>query len=336
MLVDLYFENEGDFSAIINAHEISSNISEILTKKIKDEMEGMCINDGYIKPGSVRLISKSMGKLITSHFKGDILYKLKYVASVCNPVEGDIITATVKNINKMGILAYGGTGEEDISPLNILLAVQHHQENEDFKKLQEKDSIYVKVIGKRFEYGDNQISIIGQLVEKPDNIVKEDKQKSENSNNIYYFNHSKEYKWLSNFNMANSFKYKSRIYPTLEHAIQSAKVDDDDYKDLFTLDTETYIGELPNLAKKTGTKTNIKKMKKKIISNWDEIKENIMEEIMKEYYFSNTELIEKLKKTGKNKLIYRGVGVDSYWGVSKENKGMNIHGTILMKLRDSI
>ena len=339
----LYFENEGDFSAVISAHEISNNISELLTQKIKQEMEGICINDGYIKPGSVRLISKSMGKLIVSHFKGDILYQLKYVASICNPVEGDVIKSTIKNINKMGILAYGGTKEED-SPINILLAVQHHQDDEDFKKLQEKDIIYVKVIGKRFEYGDSQISVIGKLVDKPGSIT-ETKTKSKtksntntnsNTNDIIYFNHSKEYKWLSNFNLANPFKYKGRIYPTLEHAIHAQKVEDEDYKDLFTIGTDTYIGDLPNLAKKTVTKSNLKKMKKKIISNWDEIKEGVMEEIMKEYYFSNEELKTKLKQTGKNKLIYKGIGVDSYWGISKDNEGLNMHGTILMRIRESL
>ena len=77
-------------------------------------------------------------------------------------------------------------------------------------------------------------------------------------------------------------------------------------------------------------------MKKKIISNWDEIKEGVMEEIMKEYYFSNEELKTKLKQTGKNKLIYKGIGVDSYWGISKDNEGLNMHGTILMRIRESL
>ena len=165
---ELFVNNQSEFNTVIHAHEISNNITEILSTKLKNELEGKCINDGYIKPNSIKIISKSMGRALVPFFNGDISYTVKYIAEVCNPVQDNIIKATVSNINKMGILAHGGENLEN-SPLNILLAVQHHQENENFSKLQEKDIIYIKVLGKRFEYGDSQISIIGLLVDTPDN-----------------------------------------------------------------------------------------------------------------------------------------------------------------------
>ena len=52
---------------------------------------------------------------------------------------------------------------EDISPVAILIAKQHHIDNTNFENLQKGDDVEVKVLGKRFEYGDTQISIIGLL-----------------------------------------------------------------------------------------------------------------------------------------------------------------------------
>ena len=72
-----------------------------------------------------------------------MLYHINFVADICNPFEG-MIVAKVKNINKMGILAVSGEGDF----LNILLAKQHHIDNEDFNNVEIGDDIYVNVIGK--------------------------------------------------------------------------------------------------------------------------------------------------------------------------------------------
>ena len=61
----------------------------------------------------------------------------------------------------MGVMAY--IGDKDEPYISILLAKQHHIENEAFDKLEIDDSINVKVIGKKFEYGDPQITVIGVL-----------------------------------------------------------------------------------------------------------------------------------------------------------------------------
>ena len=73
----------------------------------------------------------------------------------------NIIDIVVKNINKMGIL--GSIPDEEETPLNILLARQHHIDNEKFLNLKEGEIIQGKIIGKRFEYGGDQISVIAVL-----------------------------------------------------------------------------------------------------------------------------------------------------------------------------
>ena len=61
----------------------------------------------------------------------------------------------------MGVMAY--VGDEQSPYISILMAKQHHIDNDKFNNLKINDIIKIKVLGKRYEYGDNQISVIGIL-----------------------------------------------------------------------------------------------------------------------------------------------------------------------------
>jgi len=152
-------------SISVEAKHINNKLDDYILKKIKDNYEGRCLKYGYIKTNSIHIIKRSIGNVLTSHFNGSVLYNINFSADICNPLEGAIIEVQVKNKNKMGVLA--GIIDDDSSPLNILLARQHHMNHlpNEFMNLNINDTISVKVIGKRFEYGDNQISIIGLLQE---------------------------------------------------------------------------------------------------------------------------------------------------------------------------
>lgn len=359
MTSELFQTIQSKYTTTINPKEISSSINDILTKRIKDEIEGKCITDGYVKTDSVKIISRSMGKIVASHFNGSILYHIQFSAEICNPFEGMVLKAKVKNINKMGILAT--SGENDC--LNILLAKQHHVDNDDFNKVESTDEIYVSVIGKRFEFGDNQISIIGKLIDKPIKAKKAKKvkpidlksthsgapapskkdassPKEENNNpveEIEFDEKLKKYKWLGKYNIGNKFTYKGRDYVTIEHAISAQKNPDSDFQDLFTKGSESYIGDIGSVAKKSANKTNMKKMKKKLIANWDKECLEFMRDILKVYYDANPELKKKLIETGDSVLLYRGKGVDTFWGLKQGiEEGENHFGNLLMALRSTL
>ena len=148
-------------SISIEPKYINNNLDNYLLSKLKKKYEEKCISNGFIKKNSIKIIKRSMGEITESHFNGNIVYRIKFSIDLCNPLEGNIIEAQVTNVNKMGIIAIIANYEK--SPLNILLARQHHMDNDEFTKLSEGDLIEIKIIGKRFEYGDDQISIIAVL-----------------------------------------------------------------------------------------------------------------------------------------------------------------------------
>ena len=78
-----------------------------------------------------------------------------------------IIECIVENVTKAGIKA---RVDEDISPLIIFIARDHHFGNDYFSKIDssaitEVVKIKIRVIGQRYELNDSQISVIAELTE---------------------------------------------------------------------------------------------------------------------------------------------------------------------------
>ena len=138
---------------------IGDNIKQTLERKIAFDIEGKCIVEGYVKPGSCAVLSYSSGELNGS----DANFIVIIECLVCCPVEGMIISCVVKNITESaGIKA---KTIELPSPVVIYIARDHHFKNIEFSKLKVDDNIVVKVIGQRFELNDECISVIAELVE---------------------------------------------------------------------------------------------------------------------------------------------------------------------------
>jgi len=152
-----------------------------------------------------------------------------------------------------------------------------------------------------------------------------------------YFNHSKQNQWLSTFNKAEPFKYNDMEYPTVEHAYNAQKISDKDPRvEEYRLALSTNVNDIltPSAAKKFGGKDSFKENDFTLRNDWDDVKLKIMEEIFRDYYISNTELIDKLIKTNNKLLVHKGFGINTFWGVDKNNEGRNNQGNILMKLRE--
>ena len=138
---------------------IGSNIKENIEEYLKTEIEGRCIDEGYIRPNSTNIVSYSAGNI-----KGNnVIFDVMLECLVCRPVEGMRFRAIVKNITKAGIRA---EINEVKSPIIVFIARDHHYKSKEFARLKEGNDINVRVIGIRYELNDEYISIIGELVEK--------------------------------------------------------------------------------------------------------------------------------------------------------------------------
>ncbi len=138
---------------------IGKNIMQTFASVIKAKYEGRCSVEGYIKTGSVNIISYSAGKQ-----SGDnVSFTVVFDCEVCTPVEGMFISCVASNITKAGIRAHA---KEVPSPVVIFIARDHYYDSDNFNSIREGDSIIVKVIGSRYEIYDTQISVIGEIAKK--------------------------------------------------------------------------------------------------------------------------------------------------------------------------
>ena len=98
----LFNKNTCVITVSITPNEINNNIDENLKKRIKGMVEGKCIREGYVRPGSVDILRKSRGTMMMNQFNGNIKYNVQYSCDICDPKEGMEIKCRILNINKNG------------------------------------------------------------------------------------------------------------------------------------------------------------------------------------------------------------------------------------------
>jgi len=120
---------------------IGRNVKETLEHMLSKRVEGKCMAEGFIRPGRI--------------------FDVVYECLACSLVEGVVFSCIIKNISLAGIRA---TLNEPKTPVVVFIARDHHYDRADFTRLQEEEEIRIRVIGQRFEIGDEAISVIGELV----------------------------------------------------------------------------------------------------------------------------------------------------------------------------
>jgi DNA-directed RNA polymerase subunit E'/Rpb7 len=141
----------------VNIQNVGKNVNQILEQILREQFEGKCTVEGFIKPNSIMINEVSSGLVIANKVEFNVIFQCQ----VCFPVEGMEISCVAKNITKAGIRC---ETTEIPSPIIAFIARDHHYSNDRFANIKEGDIIKIKVIGQRFELYDSQISIIGELI----------------------------------------------------------------------------------------------------------------------------------------------------------------------------
>lgn len=144
--------------AEISSISSAESIGEMLTKKLREKHEGKCNANGYVKPGSLTILGRSMGVAENGRFTGNLLYDCKIKCDVFYPIGGAEIEATVIKVNKMG--AYVHYDEA----IRILLPRDLHVGNVEFDSIEEDKIVRVRLERSRFQANDSYIMGVGVLL----------------------------------------------------------------------------------------------------------------------------------------------------------------------------
>lgn len=130
-----------------------------------------------------------------------------------------------------------------------------------------------------------------------------------------------EYYFLSNF-FPCTIKMKNGLtFTNAEAAFQSCKTEDWTVK-------QKFCGLTASEAKKLGRKVDL-------VNGWDEVKDQVMVDVVTEKFIQNLGLAEKLVETKDATLIEGNTWGDQYWGMC-DGVGQNKLGYILMHVRAKI
>lgn len=148
---------------------VGKRLTEHMLGHVVRRCEGLCIEEGYVKSGSAKILSHSCGRA----YGDTVMYKATVECLICYPVEGMLVSCYAKDITRAGIRAelYASeVAEHDTpslsksTPLMIFIARDHHYNSSDINSVLKGDQIEVKIIGVRFELNDPFISVIAEYV----------------------------------------------------------------------------------------------------------------------------------------------------------------------------
>ena len=144
-----------------------SSIDALLTKKAQQVVENKCSEQGFILPGSVKLISRSMGYFESARFTGDAIYYLKLEATVIYPIDGIKIIGNVIRKNKMGIYI------DYKNAIRIQVPRDLHLGNEEYDAVQIGDTVTIELKRSKFAINDTYILASGVYHETNNSVSKE-------------------------------------------------------------------------------------------------------------------------------------------------------------------
>lgn len=141
-------------------HSDITNFDDILLSKLKKKMEGKCSKHGYVIPGSLELLSRSMGVVEKGRATADFMYYLKAQGKVYNPPDGLIVEGTITLKNKMGCYVIIDDAVRIMIPRDL------HIGNEEFDELEINERIQIQIKKSQYRSNATHILSIGQFLGK--------------------------------------------------------------------------------------------------------------------------------------------------------------------------
>ena len=127
------------------------SIDNLLERKAKDLVENKCSEQGFVLPGTVKLLSRSMGYFEAARFTGDAIYYVKLQGKVIYPADGVRVVGEVIRKNKMGLYV------DYRKAIRIQVPRDLHIGSEEYEDVEVGDKIEIELKRSKFQINDQYI-----------------------------------------------------------------------------------------------------------------------------------------------------------------------------------
>ena len=132
-----------------------TDIDGLLLQKLSTRMENKCSRHGFVLPGTMKILSRSMGYVEKGRFTGDIIFHVQAEAKVLNPPAGFTLEGVVIRKNKIGMyVSYNDA-------IRIILPRDLHIGDETFEAVPVGATVSVEIQKSRFQVNDAYILSVG-------------------------------------------------------------------------------------------------------------------------------------------------------------------------------
>lgn len=138
------------------------SVEDILVEKAKELMENKCSEQGFVIPGSIKLLSRSMGYFEAARFTGDAVYYAKLQGKIVYPADGVKVFGEVIRKNKMGLYV------DYRKAIRIQIPRDLHIGNIEYDSVEIGDIVEVELKRSKFQINDPYILASGLFVKRRD------------------------------------------------------------------------------------------------------------------------------------------------------------------------
>jgi hypothetical protein len=156
----IFFEKKVSISSRELNEVKRTPLDDIILQKVTAMVEKKCSEDGYILPGSVSVISRSMGYFESARFTGDANYYVKLKCNVLYPVDGAQLVGNVERKNKMGLYV----NYKDA--IHIQVPRDLHIGNPAYEEVEIGDTVLLELKRSRFTINDPFILSSGKFISR--------------------------------------------------------------------------------------------------------------------------------------------------------------------------
>ena len=160
-----YFEKKISLSptTIFNKVGRDNNLDALLLQQLKEKLENKCSEHGFVLPGTLELISRSMGYFEAGRFTGDAVFYVKAEGKVINPADGFRVIGEVARKNNMGLnVSYKNNSLRIQVPRDLHLG----DDSDQFNAIEPGDFVEVELKKSLFQINDPYILTNGRFIRK--------------------------------------------------------------------------------------------------------------------------------------------------------------------------
>jgi len=151
-------------------------IEELLLEKVRTKLEDKCTSNGFVLPGTLKVISRSVGYFEAARFTGEAVYYVKSEGRVLYPADGVRVEAEIVRKNKMGMYVIHRNA------IRIQIPRDLHLGNLEYDNVDIGDHVIVELKRSKFAINDPYILASGlfiSAVESKSDEQEEDADKEE-------------------------------------------------------------------------------------------------------------------------------------------------------------